>query len=54
MSKAKITKIVAMVRSKKESDKKSVENTVDPNKNRVAKIASIMLEIEKCVTKLED
>jgi hypothetical protein len=54
MNEEKITKIVSMVRAKKESNKKSTENTVDPNKEKVAKIANIMLEIEKCVTKLED
>jgi len=54
MNKEKITKIVALVKSKKASDKKSTENTVDPNKERIARIANAMLEIENCIRKLED
>jgi len=54
MDKEKIANIIAIVKSKKASNKKSAENTVDPNKERVMRIANAMLEIEKCITKLED
>jgi len=54
MDNERIANIVAIVKSKKASNKKSNENTVDTNKERVAKIAIAMLEIEKCITKLED
>lgn len=54
MDKDKIANIVAIVKSKKASNKKSNENTVDTNREKVARIATAMLEIEKYITKLED
>jgi len=54
MDKEKIAKIVSQVRSKRESYKQATENTVDPNKEKVLRIANIMLELEKCITELED
>jgi len=50
MDKAKIAKIVSLVRTKK----KSKENTVDPNKEKLMKLANALLEIERCVRLLED
>jgi len=54
MDKEKIAKIVSQVRAKEASEKISKENTVDPNTEKVSKIANVLLEIEKCINMLED
>ena len=54
MDKAKIANIVAIVKSKKASNIKSNVNTGGTDREKVARIAVAMLEIEKCITKLED
>jgi len=54
MDKEKIAKIVSLVRTKETSNKISTENTIDPNTEKVSKIANVLLEIEKCINLLED
>ena len=54
MDKEKIAKIVSQVRAKEKSNLKTNTDTLDINTDKVAKIANVLLDIEKCMRLLED